>query len=196
MQTETTISGDVAQKPLEAAKKACEEVAQVSPGNTHEMGARLQQMILNYYADVRKQAQQSFHFALGAAVAGTLFFLGAALLSILNENGAQVTLIAGSVIQVISAINFFLYGKASRQFSTFHICLERTNRYLLANTLCENLSCPVKRDVTRQGIIREILEAPMLTLDVINHGEPKEKKEATESEESRKRELNVETLLS
>jgi hypothetical protein len=125
----------------------------------------MQQMSLHYYADVRRQAQQSFVSALVAALIGMLFFLFAASYGMEQDKTAWIGVIAGALIQVISAINFYLYGKASRQFATFHICLERTNRYLLANTLCENLQMPL-RDQVRHELIQVISNAPMLTLDV------------------------------
>jgi hypothetical protein len=79
---------------------------------------------------------------------------------------AWIGVVAGALTQVISAISFYLYGRAARQFATFHICLERTSRYLLANTLCENLGPPL-RDKVRHELIGVISNAPMLTLDTM-----------------------------
>jgi hypothetical protein len=157
--------------PLQQLKAECEEVARTRPGDTHKMASLLQQMSLNYYQDVRKQAQQSFYSALAAAVVGTGFFLYAAW-NMMPQNGrpssnAYISLIAGALVQVISAINFYLYAKAARQFSGFHVCLERTNRFLLVNTLCENLGDGHK-DKIRVELIRVIANAPMLTPDIVN----------------------------
>jgi hypothetical protein len=44
---------------------------------------------------------------------------------------ASLGVTAGSLIQVISGINFYLYARAARQFAAFHVCLERTNRFIL-----------------------------------------------------------------
>src|SRR5262245_13200644 len=63
--------------PLKALRTACEEVAKVEPGDVQRIAALHASMILDYYRDVRRQAQQSFIAALVAAVVGTLFFLGA-----------------------------------------------------------------------------------------------------------------------
>ena len=183
-------------KPLEAIKKNCEELAQIKPGNTNEMVAKLQEMILNYYRDARRQAQQSFYSALAAATIGILFFVYAAWLNMQShDTSSKISWIAGALIQVISGINFFLYSKASRQFSSFHICLERTNRFLLANTLCDNIGCTIKRDSTRQEIIETILTAPMLTLDVISKGESKSPSHKPKSQ-TEKADLNHEPSLS
>jgi hypothetical protein len=165
-----TTTANVANPLFKAIQKNCEEVSGIPPGNTNEMGGKIQEMILNYYQDVRKQAQQSFYMALGAAIVGGIFYFYAAIIYLGKGEAASISLIAGSLIQLISAINFYLYGKAARQFSTFHICLERTNRFLLANTLCDNISCTIKRDAMRQELIIKIADAPMLTLDIINTG--------------------------
>jgi hypothetical protein len=157
--------------PLQQLKAECEELARTRPGDTHKMASLHQQMSLNYYQDVRRQAQQSFYSALVAAIVGTLFFLYAAWYMLPRDgstsSNAYISLIAGALVQVISAINFYLYSKTAHQFSGFHVCLERTNRYLLVNTLCENLSDEHKDDM-RMEIIRVIANAPMLTSDVIN----------------------------
>jgi len=82
----------------------------------------------------------------------------------------NISLIVGALIQVISMINFYLYAKASRQFAAFHLCLERTHRFLLANSLCENLKNQDHKDEARCALIDLIAQAPMLTEDVINAG--------------------------
>jgi hypothetical protein len=46
---------------------------------------------------------------------------------------AKFSLLAGAPVQFISGINFYFYGKLSRQFALFRICLERTNRFLRAS---------------------------------------------------------------
>src|SRR5262249_31766869 len=91
-------------------------------------------MSIRYYADVLSQAKQSFYFALLAAGVGVVFFISAAR-GMMNGGKVQwISLIAGALLQVISGTCFYLYGKASAQFATFHICLDRSNRFLLANT--------------------------------------------------------------
>ena len=159
-------------EPFERLHAHCEAIAKASPGNTQVMRALLLEMMLDYYQDVRNQAQQSFLCALGAAIIGTLFFVYAAGQS-MSEPGidnAYISLIAGALIQVISGISFYLYFRAARQFSSFHICLDRANRFMLANTLCENLELADRKDVMRKELIKIIANAPMLTLDILEKG--------------------------
>jgi len=159
-------------RPLKELQRECEEVATAPPGDTHRIASLMQQMSLHYYTDVRRQAQQSFRSALAAAAVGTLFFLLAAWYGMANDQKAWIGIVAGALTQVIAGINFYLYGRAARQFATFHICLERTNRYLLANTLCENLTPPL-RDQVRHELIQVVSNAPMLTLEMEGGQAPK-----------------------
>lgn len=159
-------------QPLEALHEHCQALANTSSGDTHEIGSLLFHMILNYYQDVREQAQQSFFCALGAAIVGTVFFVYAAWQTMAEPglDQAYISLIAGALIQVISGISFYLYFRTAKQFSSFHICLERTNRFLLANTLCQNLESPERKDAMREALIKTVADAPMLTLDILDQG--------------------------
>jgi hypothetical protein len=176
--------------PLQELKKKCEELAHIEPKNTNKMASLLQDMSLRYYEDVRTQAQQSFRVACLAAAVGTILFVYAAY-RMMEPGPNRVSsavwgLLPGALVQVISGINFYLYGKAARQFGAFHVCLERTNRFLLANTLCENLNCPTRRDEVRTQLIQVVANAPMLTLDVVAHGAPEQ--QLTQSSWTRVRE--------
>jgi hypothetical protein len=175
--------------PIRQMLRHCEEIGNTAPDDAHRIGALLQEMILKYYADVRHQAQQSFIAALGAACIGMLFFIYAIWRGISSDGSilqASLGVIAGSLIQVISGINFYLYARAARQFGEFHVCLERTNRFILANCMCEKLSPPA-RDEMRVELARIVATAPMLTLAVLT-GEatpsstrPKPRREAPRS---------------
>jgi hypothetical protein len=159
--------------PIQDLKATCEEVANTAPSDVRKIASLHSKMILSYYQDVRRQAQQSFISALVAAIVGTFFFLYA--LWQMTSEGVHppipISLIAGTVIQVISAINFYLYARASRQFASFHICLERTNRFLLAHSMCENLICADRKDGTRVELIQLIANAPMLTMEMVSPGQ-------------------------
>ena len=143
----------------------CDEVAHTQPGDTQKMASLLQKMILRYYEDVLLQAKQSFRSALGAAILGTLFFGLAVWMK--DDGMVNAGLVAGAIVSVISGVNFWLYGKAARQFSVFHVCLERTNRFMLANTMCESMESTT-RDQLRAELVRIVASAPMLTADMIS----------------------------
>ena len=54
-----------------------------------------------------------------------------------------------------------LYGRAARQFGAFHICLERTHRYLLAYKMAEQIQND--KDDTIEKIVCIMANAPMIT---------------------------------
>jgi hypothetical protein len=158
----------------------CREIGGTSPGQTHQLACALWGVAISYYRDVRKQAQRSFKAALIASGVGGLFFLVAVILMFIKPwlpshmtNGgltaSELSLIAGLIVQTISGINFYLYSKTSKQFSAFHACLERSNRFLLTNSMCENLS-PESKDAVRAELIRTISSAPLLSEKLVYDG--------------------------
>ncbi len=71
------------------------------------------------------------------------------------QNVAVVSLISGALIEVISGINFYLYGKTSVQLADFQTRLDVTQRFLLANSMCESLEGDYKQKA-RSELIRTI----------------------------------------
>ena len=53
---------------------------------------------------------------------------------------------------------------ARLRLDAFRICLERANRFLIANSICENLKNENLRDESRAELIKVMATAPMLTL--------------------------------
>ena len=157
-------------EPLEALKRNCQEIASAS-NDAQKIGALLSEMIVHYYEDVRRQALQSFYCALGAAVVGTGFFVYAASQYMDGSEQAYLAFLAGVLIQVISGTIFYLYSRTARQFAAFHICLERTNRFLLANAMSQSVVDEAKRDTLREELVRIVANASMLSLDLIE-GKP------------------------
>ncbi len=106
--------------PLNTANRNGYEAAATATGNTIEIGTKPQEMILNYYNSVKKQTKQSFNCAISAAIISIAFFVYA----IQKDESTILPVIMGALIMVISVIHFYLYDKATKQFSIFHICLE------------------------------------------------------------------------
>jgi hypothetical protein len=153
-----------------SAQQHCDRLSRAKPGDSHEVASQLMEVALKYYGDVRGQAQQSFFWALVLAGVGTAVFLATAVLVMYDQNAETVVLagVGGALIHVVSGINFVLYGRAARQFASFHICLERFNRFLIANTICENVQDRDKKDDLRAELVVQMFTAPMLTLDNIS----------------------------
>jgi hypothetical protein len=73
----------------------------------------------------------------------------------------QIGLLGSSIVEAIAGLQFYLYGRATRQFGAFHICLERTHRYLLAYKMSEAMNSG--KDEALQKIVCIMANAPMIT---------------------------------
>jgi hypothetical protein len=154
----------VAQPAVESAvqnifvQQQIERISDAEPANIQKIAASQIEMLRIYYREVLDQAQKSFRWAIIAAGTGLIFFLGAVIFTLVQgtQNIAVVSLISGSLIEVISAINFYLYGKTSSQLADFQNRLDTTQRILLANSMCEGLEGEIKHQ-TRSEIIKTIL---------------------------------------
>jgi hypothetical protein len=60
-------------------------------------------------------------------------------------------------VEVISGVNFYLYGKTTTQMAEFQSRLDMTQRFLLANSICENLDGDFKQN-TRSQLVLKILD--------------------------------------
>lgn len=135
-----------------------ERLSKADPKDVQEIAASQIQLLTSYYEISLDQARRSFLWALVAAGVGLIFFLAAIgfLLFYQQSQGiATASIISGSLIEVISAINFYLYGKTSAQFAEFHTRLGHTQRYLLANSLCESLEGEFKQQA-RADLVKVI----------------------------------------
>jgi hypothetical protein len=80
----------------------------------------------------------------------------------------QIGLLGSSIVEAIAGLQFYLYGKATRQCGAFHICLERTRRYLLAYKIAEQMNSG--KDEALQKIVC-IISWPMITRQDIEGAE-------------------------
>ncbi|MCZ4304119.1 hypothetical protein O4G98_05180 [Zoogloeaceae bacterium G21618-S1] len=130
---------------------------ETDPSKVQEIVASQIQLLTIYHNVVLDQAKRSFRWALAAAIGGFGFFLTSVIFLVAqqDQNIAVVSLISGSLIEVIAGINFYLYGKTSIQLSDFQNRLDRTQRFLLANSVCEGLNGDAKQK-SRSELVRAI----------------------------------------
>lgn len=133
-----------------------DDVARADPGNIQAVGAAQLALSNSYYESVLVQARRSFGVALVSAIVGLAFFVGAIALTIIqgNSNGAFVSVLAGGIVEVISGLNFWLYGRTASQLDAFHIRLDRTQRYLLANSVSTGVPAE-----SRSAIVAKLVES-------------------------------------
>jgi hypothetical protein len=156
-------------------------------GDVGTMVETVQKQILRYYTDVGKQSSESFEAAKRVArwgfwlVAGTIVYV--VIIDLLAHlevgwfrvpssgmNVGSIGLIGGAIVEVLAGVQFWLYGRATKQFGAFHICLERTHRYLLAYKIAEKIN-EQNRDQTLEKIVCIMANAPMITQADIDGGD-------------------------
>jgi hypothetical protein len=160
-------------------REACKGVGDaVGSGTIGELVAQNNALISCYYEDVLDQASRSFRAAWVAAGIGfavlilaALYALGVNALGVFGivrgSSSADGSLgwigsaVSGTVIEGVACVHFWLYSRAARQFGAFHICLERTHRYLMAFKIAEKIEG--NRDETLKDLACIMANAPMIT---------------------------------
>jgi hypothetical protein len=167
--------------PRTAKAEACHELSEAMNGpDIGQIVAKTERLILHYYEDVQNQAVQSFNSAKVAAYVGFVVLLVSIgylvvvdYLILMGQISppadaaagrmdiAWVGVASGFIVEFIAGVNLFLYGRAARQFGTFHICLERTHRYLVAYKMADKIKGD--KDGTLEKLVCIMANAPMIT---------------------------------
>jgi hypothetical protein len=189
--SQSSVRNDARSREVE---KVCEELGlAVAGGKLGDIVAKHEKMILHYYQDVQEQAQKSFATArrfgwsgFGVLV-GTLLYV--IVLDALGRPGtgtteatanadsaawmtvASVGMVSGFLIEFIAAVGFWLYRRTSEQFAAFHICLERTHRYLIAYKISSEMSGGDKES-TMRDLVCIMAKAPMISRSDLGIGTP------------------------
>jgi hypothetical protein len=159
-------------------RRHCDELKDaIDVGHVGEIVSKHEQLILDYYKDVLEQAQKSFASAKAVARIGFAVLIGTLVYVLIFDaltrihiasaamTGQSITIagigvVSGALIEFIAGVNFWLYGRASKQFSAFHVCLERTHRYLVAYKIAEAIRD--QRDETLRDLVCIMANAPMI----------------------------------
>lgn len=149
----------VRQEPIsKAADAVVKQLAEVKTDDVKGIAASQISLLSRFYDLSLDQAGRSFRWALIASIIGLIFFLAAIGFQMMASEGsrlATITLIGGAMIEFIAGINFYLYGKTLSQLTLFQGRLEVTQRFLLANSLCESLGADYK-DEARASLIAQL----------------------------------------
>ena len=135
-------------------------VAGLDPAKIQEVAASQVVISEMYYQNVLQHARRLFRWALIAAGTGLIFFLAAVALLVWHQpvNGALISLTSGGVLEALAVLNFCLYGRVFNQLRELHERLDRTQQYLLANSICENLKGDVKQ-ATQIELMRAMMHS-------------------------------------
>jgi hypothetical protein len=163
---------------VNSKSKTCDEIAvAVDTGRVGDIVAKHEKLILQYYEDVQKQAIDSFkaartvaYIGFGVLIITWMYTLGLDIFSNLpifhgvpadHKSAVKVGVISATLIEFIASVNFWLYSKASKQFGAFHVCLERTHRYLVAYKIGEETGS--RKEAVLEKLACIMASAPMIT---------------------------------
>jgi TRADD-N domain-containing protein len=141
----------LARKPVE---QAILQSATVDTTDIAKVSASQLAISNAYYESVLAQAKRSFNAAVVTATVGSLFFLAAIYTASVEKSLAVPVIgaLSGSVVEVIAGLNFWLYTRTSAQLDAFHLRLERMQRFLVANSVCQTL-----RGKTRESALANLI---------------------------------------
>jgi hypothetical protein len=174
-------------------EQACHEVGlAINEGSLGEIVAKHEQLILKYYEDVQEQAIRSFNTARCTAIVGFGVLIATVvcvfLLDALHRGNvvpntvgspAIIGVVSGALIEFIAGVTFWLYSQSAKQFSAFHICLERTHRYLIAYKMVEKIGA--EKDKTLRDLVCIMASAPMIGQGTVNQAEVPRRNDAVRS---------------
>jgi hypothetical protein len=151
------VTSGIAIGPASQATVYTYDLAEADPGDVQKIAASQIDLLTSYYNAVLGQATMSFRWALVATGIGLCFFILAITFLLVTQSQAVATIsvISGALVEVIAGINFHLYNKTTTQLSNFHQHLDQTQRFLLANSICEALEGETKQ-ATRAAIVNTI----------------------------------------
>jgi hypothetical protein len=134
------------------------DLSDVDPADIQKIAASQQKILTEYHYLALGQARSSYRWAIAAGGIGLGFFVMAVSLLLLADTGegAVIPLVAGAIVEVISGVNFYVYGLASRQLAEFHGRLDATQRFLLANSVALSIESEDGREKSQQELVRAI----------------------------------------
>jgi DNA-binding transcriptional regulator YhcF (GntR family) len=141
--------------------QALHRLAKAEKDDVQEIAASQIGLLKDFYDLALDQARKGFQWALAASIVGFGLLIIAIIFVLRNDgiNVAIITTVSGAILEVIAGINFVLYSKTLGQLSTFHDRLDVTQRFLLANSLCESITGDLKNK-TRAEIITRLTSIP------------------------------------
>lgn len=154
MNTPANVSFNVKQQA------AIEHLSTVKESDVKEIAVTQLKLLSQYYELSLSHANRSFRVALVAGIVGLGFFLWVVLMLAKGQGSGELAsagLIGGAISEFIAGVNFMLYSKTLDQLNLFQGKLENTQRFLLANSLCESLEQKHLKEYTRARLIGSLV---------------------------------------
>lgn len=150
-------------KSIDKENKEIEKKIEIVKGLADEHTNVIDLMLKNvselreYYVISKNQARRSFSAALTICFLGIIIYsFGIISTVFLGADSSIITLISGTVVEVISGLFFWLYVQASKQLDIYHKRLGSTEKYLTAISLVDKMS-EAEKDKQYEWIIRKIV---------------------------------------
>lgn len=94
-----------------------------------------------YYIISKRQANKSFTLAIISCFLGvTIYICGFIIVAILDKDIAIFTTIAGTVVELIAGLSFWVYNKCIKQLNEYHRRLNSTEKYLTSIQMADKMS--------------------------------------------------------
>jgi hypothetical protein len=147
-------------------QRALHQIATANPANIQEVAASQLAIINSYYQSGLEQSQQSFVWSLIWGGIGLIFLMTAVGVLLFGQptEVAFASTIGGALLELFAGTYLVLYKHASDQLAVFRASLERTQRLLLANSMCEQLEGETEK-TTRADLIRLMVNSAVNTIE-------------------------------
>jgi hypothetical protein len=94
-----------------------------------------------YYIISKRQANKSFTLAIISCFLGVIIYIcGFVIVAILDKDIAIFTTIAGTVVELIAGLSFWVYNKCIKQLNEYHKRLNSTEKYLTSIQMADKMS--------------------------------------------------------
>lgn len=111
-----------------------------------------------YYIISKRQANKSFTLAIISCILGVLIYIcGFVIVSAFDKDIIIFTTIAGSVVELITGLSFWVYNKCIKQLSEYHKRLSSTEKYLTSIQMADKMSDSKKEEMYKWLIQNVIL---------------------------------------
>ncbi len=149
-------SGDEAVREF-IVSESVDRLSKAKPEDVQEIATASMSLLNAYHNEALGQSRKSFNLARVLVAVGLGFFLFAVAV-LLFTSIQEITLVGvvgGAISELVAGIVFYLYGKSSEQLAESQSQLDRTQRFLLANSVCSAIEGE-GRDQTRAELVRAI----------------------------------------
>lgn len=94
-----------------------------------------------YYIISKRQANKSFTLAIISCFLGVVIYIcGFVIVAILDKDITIFTTIAGTVVELIAGLSFWVYNKCIKQLNEYHKRLNSTEKYLTSIQMADKMS--------------------------------------------------------